>query len=359
MNKNYSFIVNGRFLSQKMTGVHRYAYEMCCALKRAGVNFLVVAPKNLVPDYDICFDLEMCGNFTSHFWEQIELPLYINKNHKNSLLISFTGLGSIFYKKTICTIHDISYLIHPKWFSKSYYFLYKWLTPISAKRALKIITVSEFSKNEIVTRLNIPADKIEVIYNAVTNKVIPNQESQIEKQNYILSVSSLEPRKNFKRLIQAFSLIDNEDYKLLIVGKKNRIFNRVDFAALEQNRSIVFTGYVTDEELAQYYSKASVFVSPSLYEGFGIPNLEAMTNACPVVASDIPPHREVCGDVAIYFNPYDVEDIAKAITKVMEDKELQNRMVLKGKEQVKLFSWDKSANLLLSLIDTVKSTNIK
>ena len=354
MKQNYSVVINGRFLTQKMTGVHRYAYEMCCALKRAGLSFLVVAPDKVLPDYDICFDLETCGKFSSHFWEQIELPLFLNKHYKNHLLVSFTGIGSIFYKKIICTIHDISFLVHPEWFSKSYYYLYKWLTPISAKKALKLITVSEFSKKELVEKLKIPKEKIIVIYNAVTAKLSSNTTKTNDRGNYILTVSSLDPRKNFKRLIQAYSLIENQDCKMYIIGKKDRVFRDIDFEGLENNKNIVFTGYVSDEELLRYYNEASLFVYPSLYEGFGIPNLEAMTNNCPVVASDIPPHKEVCGEAAIYFDPYNVSDIAEKITYVLANKELQARMQEKGKERVKLFSWDKSAEKLILAIDELK-----
>ena len=126
------------------------------------------------------------------------------------------------------------------------------------------------------------------------------------------------------------------------------------YLILENNKNIVFTGYVSDEELLRYYNEASLFVYPSLYEGFGIPNLEAMTNNCPVVASDIPPHKEVCGEAAIYFDPYNVSDIAEKITYVLANKELQARMQEKGKERVKLFSWDKSAEKLILAIDELK-----
>lgn len=354
MTQKYTVIINGRFLSQKMTGVHRYAYEMCCALKRAGVNFLVVSPKNILPIYDICFDLEKCGKYNSHFWEQIELPFYLKKKYKNHLLISFTGLGSIFHRKMICTVHDISFLVHPEWFSKTYYFTYKWLTPISIKRALKIITVSEFSKNELISKFGIPLDKICVVYNAVTPKVTSNQPNTHSRKNYILTVSSLDPRKNFKRLIEAYNLMNDSRYKLYIIGKKDRVFKDIDFEGLEQNTNIIFTGYVSDEQLAQFYSKASLFIYPSLYEGFGIPNLEAMKNDCPIVISDIPPHREVCGDAAIYFNPLDIEDMANKMSALLDNDSLRNEMKERGKARTKLFSWDKSAEKLITLINTLK-----
>ncbi len=342
------FVINGRFLTQRMTGVHRHAYEMCRALKQEGANFVVVAPKNILPDYDLCFDVVTCGKFSSHLWEQVELPYYLNRNYKNCTLLNFTGLGSIFYKKTVCTVHDVSFLQHPEWFTKSYYYLYRILTPITVRKASKVLTVSEFSKKELIDVLRTPADKIEVIYNAATNNLVFEKDSINRNHKYILTVSSIEPRKNFKRLIKAFNLLDNKDYKLYIVGKKDKIFNEVGFEELNDN--IVFTGYITDSELAQYYSEATAFVYASLYEGFGIPNLEAMTNGCPVLASDIPPHREVCGEAAVYFNPLDVEDMAKKISHVIENDNIRNILADKGRERATMFSWQLSARKLMKII---------
>lgn len=348
------FIVNGRFLTQRMTGVHRYAYEMCCALKREGCSFLVVAPKNILPDYNLCFDVVTYGWSGSHLWEQIELPYYLNKNYKNAILINFTGLGSLFYKKTICTVHDISFLRHPEWFSKSYYYLYKILTPITVRRAYKVLTVSEFSKNELIDVFGTPASKIEVIYNAAADNLVAGKQEIGNDKKYLLTVSSIEPRKNFKRLIKAFNMLNNSDYILYIVGKKDKVFGNVGFDELN-DENIVFTGYITDNELAKYYSEATAFVYASLYEGFGIPNLEAMKNGCPVLASDIPPHREVCGDAAIYFNPLDVDDMVKKISYVIENKEVRSGLVANGKERTTMFSWQKSARKLIKIISNVES----
>lgn len=351
---NYLFVVNGRFLTQKLTGVHRYAYEMCCALKEIGCPFIVIAPPNILSDYNCPFDIERCGKYSSHFWEQVELPLYLKKRYKGKLLINFMGLGSVFYGRTITTIHDLSYLENPLWFSKSYYLLYKFLTPISAKRSLKILTVSYFSKKEIVKNLKINPEKIEVIYNAVTTNVVASNDKSKLKEKYIISVSSFDPRKNFKRLIEAFNLLKSYEYKLCIIGKENRVFNSVDFDELDK-KNILFTGYVTDEELAQYYHNAILSVYPSLYEGFGIPNLEAMANNCPVVTSDIPPHREVCGDAAVYFDPNDINDISEKISFVINNKKLQDEMILKGKLRFSEFSWKLSAEKLLHIINNTLS----
>jgi len=346
----YSFLINGRFLSQKLTGVHRYAFEMCCALHEIGCKFLVLAPQNILDDYHYSFEVKKIGKLTSHMWEQIELPLYANKHHKKTILISLTGLGSYLHKNNICTIHDLSYLENPLWFSKFYYYFYKFLTPLTAKKALKILTVSNFSKHEIINKLEIHESKIEVIYNAVSENIVNRNPKSITKEKYILSVSSLDPRKNFNRLIEAYNSLKDCDYKLYVVGKNNRVFGDIKLNA-EQNANIIFTGYVNDIELAELYCKATLFIYPSLYEGFGIPNLEAMSNNCPVLTSNIPPHKEVCGNAALYFDPEDIHDIAATISNALSNKHVRDELIDKGSKRVLNFSWIDSANKILQIIN--------
>ncbi len=337
------YIINGRFLCQKMTGVHRYAYEMCCALHQANFSFVVVAPQKIQPNYICPFSVVQTGRTSSHFWEQIELPLYIRKHYKKSILINFTGIGSLLHKDIVSTIHDLSFLENPKWFSKSYYLLYRFLTPIIARKAKKIITVSHFSKKEIIQKLKISENKISVIYNAVSDKMI--QKTEHQKEKIILSVSSIDPRKNFSRLIEAFKNLDNSTYKLIIVGAKNNIFGKNDF--LKKSPNVEFTGYINDNKLIELYNKASMFIYPSFYEGFGIPNLEAMSNGCPVITSDIPPHREICKNSALYFDPYSTKKLKETINQLITNEELIKEMVVKGYERANFFSWNKSAEKLI------------
>ncbi len=344
------FIINGRFLSQKLTGVHRYAYEMSCALHKLGCKFLVIAPQNILKDYDCPFEVITIGKATSHIWEQIELPIYLHKHYKKELLVNFSGLGCIFHKNNICTIHDISYLENPSWFSKSYYYLYKFSTPIIAKRAIKILTVSEFSKNELINKIGVSSQKIEVIYNAVAERVIhTNKYPKKNKENYILTVSSLDPRKNFQRLIEAFNSLKYDNCKLYIIGKKDRVFKSQKYEDYN-NPNIIFTGYLSDSELATYYNNATAFIYPSLYEGFGIPNLEAMMNNCPVLTSNIPPHVEVCEDAALYFDPYNTKVMAEKISEIINNHELRENMILAGKKRSAKFSWISSAQKLSEVI---------
>jgi len=348
-----SCIINGRFLTQKLTGVHRYAFEMCTALHESGFKFIVLAPQNVLPEYKFEFEVIKIGKYNSHFWEQIELPLYVHMHFRNALLINFAGLGSLMHSKSICTIHDLSFLENPSWFSKSYYLFYKFLTPLIAHKAKKIITVSEFSKKEISEKLRIDNNKIVVIENAVSPRLLNNfPDNKYNGQRYLLSVSSIDPRKNQLRLIEAFNLLNENNLKLYVVGKKNKVFGKHSLIE-QENPNIIFTGYLSDDDLFQIYRNALAFIYPSLYEGFGIPNLEAMSNACPVITSNIAPHKEVCGDSALYFDPESPTDIADKIKRVVEDKALRRELIEKGKLRILHFSWHLSALKLIHVIEII------
>lgn len=341
--------INGRFLLSPQTGVERFAYEICKALTSINVNFTIICPKkgqiNKAYNTD-SFHIVRFGYGQSHVWEQLVLPLYfIGKS--NYTIISFTGLGSILIPYKIMTIHDLSFLENPKWFSKAYYYYYKLMTPLAVRTSNKIITVSNFSKSEIRKFYNfVPAEKITVIYNAISEDFLNNSKTR-NKQAYFLAVSSMDPRKNFTRLIHAFENI--KEHKLLIVGGKNRVYGNLDNNT--NNKNIKFLGRVSDEELINLYTNAEAFIYPSLYEGFGIPPLEAMALGCPVLASDIPVLHEVCNDAAIYFNPLDEKNIQNTIISFHNKKESEKAILIKkGYNNLKRFSWIKSAKEIKEII---------
>ncbi|MFL9482453.1 glycosyltransferase family 4 protein [Chitinophagaceae bacterium LWZ2-11] len=337
--------INGRFLTQKVTGVNRFGIEICKALQKAGLEFTVIVPVYCNNTYD--FNIVRYGKLKSHFWEQISLFWFLKKK-RSPLLINFSGLGPLFYKKQIITIHDLSFYHEPKWFSKKYYFFYSRATPIIAKNCLKILTVSEFSKGEIIKWLKVKANKINVVYNAVGSE---HYEDLNKKENYILAVSSLDPRKNYKRLIQAFNSKELEYVSLYIVGKDENNF-RKDFTT-QSRKNVFFLGYVDDKKLHELYVNAIAFIYPSLYEGFGIPPLEAMSKGCPVIVSEIPVLKEICGDAAMFVDPYSVESIKKGILRITIDQELRRSLVGKGYEQIFKYSWEKSAKEIIWLIKNI------
>lgn len=345
--------INGRFLTQPMTGVERYAYNICKAMCALHQSFTIVCPKAPIhQDYDVS-DLNIIhyGIGNSHFWEQCVLPFFfIGK--KNYLVVSFTGLGSILIRRKIMTIHDLAFLKNPAWYSRAYYWYYRLMTPLAVKTSQHILTVSEFSKNEILRFYPfLNGEKISVVYNAIDRQLFKTcaDVSQPEDR-FILCVSSIDPRKNFARLIEACK--DLTGAKLYIVGKYNRIFNQQMELDTDSDH-IHFLGRVSDEELVRLYNQAVCFVFPSLYEGFGLPPLEAMACGCPVLVSDIPVEREVCGDAALYFNPLEPSEILRIITQYLSNTDvIKKTMRQKGYDNIKRFSWENSANVLMEIIKT-------
>lgn len=346
--------INGRFLLQEPTGVQRYAYEMCMALHRCGVDFTLICPKKGAIDraYDISqFKIQKYGVGASHVWEQLVLPFFFIGKH-DYMLLSFTGLGSIVVSNKIMTVHDLSFLVCRQWFSRAYYYFYKPMTWLAVKTSKHLITVSEFSKSEILRLYPfLSEDRIHVIYNAADKeKFRPANGVAASAVPYCLSVSSLDPRKNFSRLLEAFKGI--KDCRLLIVGGANKVF--AQNKELRKSENIEFLGRVSDEELIHLYQGADAFIFPSLYEGFGLPVIEAMCVGCPVIASDIPVLREVCGEAAIYFNPNDTDDMRDKIQSYMAGRQqLRTVMTEKGKENVLRFSWQVSAQKLVKLLNTI------
>ncbi len=345
--------INGRFLTQPMTGVERYAYNICKAMARLQQPFTIVCPKApIYQDYDVS-DLAIVhyGIGNSHFWEQCVLPFFF-VGKKNYLVLSFTGLGSILIRHKIMTVHDLSFLKNPSWYSRTYYWYYRFMTPLAVKTSQHILTVSEFSKNEILGFYPfLKAEKITVVYNAIDRQLFkPNTQHPTPNTQhpFVLCVSSIDPRKNFARLIEACQGLTGA--KLYIVGKYNRVFSQ-QMQLDTTSDHIQFLGRVSDEELVRLYNQAACFVFPSLYEGFGLPPLEAMACGCPVLVSDIPVEREVCGDAALYFNPLDSKNILHTITQYLNDADvIKEKMRQKGYENVTRFSWERSAKVLMNLV---------
>lgn len=348
--KEEKLFINGRYLTQHLTGVNRFAYELTCALVNMGVDLIVLCPKQEINSaYDISrLKIIRYGFGASHVWEQFILPFFfIGK--KNYILLNFSGLGPITIKDKFVTIHDLAYLENPSWYSKAYVLLYKYLTPLSVRTSKQVLTVSKFSKNEIIKRLGVEGNRISVIYNAAEANDV-EQDDILKKvpSNFILAVSSIDPRKNFVRLINAFSFIPEQN--LVVVGGSYHVFNNVELDTSLSN--VKFIGRVSDAELTSLYKHATAFVYPSLYEGFGIPPIEAMTYGCPVVVSDIEVLHEVCGEAASYVDPYDEKQMAQAFSKICGDESLRQELIVKGYKNIKRFNWRKSSLALLDVLKT-------
>jgi glycosyltransferase involved in cell wall biosynthesis len=346
-------IVNARFLTQPVTGVQRFAIEVSKRLKQKLPDIEFIAPPHIIHQ-ELAASLQVVtyGRFNSHYWEQIELPVYLRKQG-NPLLINLANTAPLFYRNQIVSVLDLSFLINPLWFSRSFAMYYSFVVPRIARNAKKIITISENSRNDIKSRLGIRHENIEVIYCSVSDAFREANTITIKpaEEKYILAVSSLDPRKNFVNLIKAFIQAGLPDVKLVIVGSANKVFADQGIKPLIQNNDkIIFTGYISDKELIGLYSNALLFLYPSLYEGFGIPPLEAMACGCPTIVSDIASLPEVCGDASYYIDPTNVDSIAQGIVTLVRDEKLRKEFTDKGYERVALFSWENSVDNLISLI---------
>ncbi|NBK99235.1 MAG: glycosyltransferase family 1 protein [Erysipelotrichia bacterium] len=259
--------------------------------------------------------------------------------------------------KIITTVHDFSWEIYPEFQPKERVEFFEKFFYHEIKRCNHIITGSNFTKAEILQRLDFEPENISVIYHGVNHKVFNTllPKKNVE-QKYILAVGSIEPRKNLKNLLLAYEQLSEtikNQYHLILIGAQG--WNNTEVLDMMESMKewVHYTGYVSDEELACYYQHASLFVYPSFYEGFGIPPLEAMACGTAVLVSNASTLPEICSDAAVYCDPNDVNDIKVKIELVLNNMVLRQKLVTKGLERVKIFSWDKSAKEHLEVFEKV------
>lgn len=305
------------------------------------------------------------------FWTQWRLPLdlYLHRPRPD-VFFSPTHYAPRFSPvPTVVSVMDLSYLRFPELFNKSDLYQLKSWTAYSVKKAAKVLTISNSSKDDIIKEYKVSPDKVVTVYPGIKQgvtlepKIYGMNQLQAKykvSENYILFVGTLQPRKNITRLIEAFSKIKKhdtgiKDVDLVVIGKKGWLYEEILDAPKKYGveDEVKFLEGVTDEELEVFYKHAQCYVLPSLYEGFGLPVLEAMKHGCPVITSNVSSMPEAGGDAALYVDPEDVDDIAQKIVKLVRDKALQNEMVEKGKKQVTKFSWDKAARETLDVLQDV------
>ena len=291
-------------------------------------------------------------------WSQLFLPFHLWKFKLlgNMLHVFFSPAHYIprFCPfKTVVTIHDLSYLYFPDEFLKKDLYQLKNWTAYALRNSIKIIAVSKTTKKDIIHEYGIPDEKISVIYNGYeTDK----QSAATLRTNYFLYVGTIQPRKNLKFLITAFSQFHktNPSFNLIIAGKKGwlyeDIFKQVEWMGMKD--FISFPGFVTDEEKDSLYKKAVAFVLPSLYEGFGIPLLEAMAHGCPVLSSFSSSLPEVGGEACLYFDPKNSDDLVEKMNAIISDKELAKKLIRAGKKRIEDFSWLKTGENTLNLLQS-------
>ena len=330
---------NGRCLAQPLTGVQRYVVELSRKLEN---ELFTIKPVQ-----------EWAQGLRGHSWEQIYLPRLCDRR----LLWSPGKTGPLVCANQLVTIHDASTLDHPEWFERKFAVLYGWLLPKLARRVRAIITVSAFSKERLISRLRVPESKIHVIPNGLSEDFQLEQESDLDAQlsePFFLYAGSLEPRKNLGCLLEAWDRAGFKDWRLVIVGERAGIFENVSLKT--NSPQVIFTGRIDNQKLVNLYRAAHAFVSPSVYEGFGLPPLEAMACGCPCVISDIPAHREVCGIAPTYVPAHSVGNWVDALREAAGwsagERERRKQLGLRIARQ---FSWTKTAERTLEILNSYRA----
>jgi glycosyltransferase involved in cell wall biosynthesis len=350
--------INGRFLTQATTGVQRVAEELVRALDRElatrpdlrqSYRFRLVVPSGERRPLELShIGTESVGRLRGHQWEQLELPAYTG----GRLLLNLGNTAPIGVRSVV-VIHDASVFAVPAAYSPAFRSWYRLLLPLLGRRAMRVITVSRFSQDELVRRAGIPRGKLEllplgadhVLQSPADTRVF--ERVPVERGRYILAVGSRGPHKNLPALTSAVEMLGASKLPLVLAGGTNA---RV-FAASAPGNGTHEAGYVTEGELRALYENAACFVFPSLYEGFGLPPLEAMACGCPTIVSSAASLPEVCGPGARFCDPRSPEDIARRIRELLDQPATRRQQVAAGRERAREFTWHRSADTLLSILD--------
>ncbi len=328
--KTMKIIVNGRFEGRLLSGVDRYAIEVTGCLDG---QVRLERPRRRV------------SGPIGHTWEQLVLPRRV---HRDELLWSPANSGPVAVSRQVVTIHDLSVLEHPEWFSRGFHVWYRIMLPLLASRVRHILTVSECSRQSIMRILRVPPHKVTAVPNGVNLEFFRRCDPAVVRRKYglagqyVLFVGSIDPRKNLPRLLRAWDGVNKPSgMELVIAGGRSRVFRSVTTEAeFGQVRQL---GYVPDGDLPGLYSGATFFVMPSLFEGFGLTTLEAMACGTPVVASTGGALSEVADGAALPVRPNSVQQMRQAMQQMLSDDCLRRDLSEKGLRRASEFPWERTA----------------
>lgn len=345
------------------TGIGTYTHQLISSLSKVDFNndYLVFSPENSsLNDLGNNFKIErLKSNLKDNFWDEVSVPNILENKNMELYHVPQNGVGlseNINCLRAI-TLHDIIPLRMPETVSDRYLKIFNEELPKMLKNCEGIITVSEFSKEDISKEFNFPKDRIYVTHLAAEDIYKPMDKficKNLLKNKYninddfILYVGGFSPRKNIIGLIEAFSLIHpskRKNKKLVITGKKGLSYSKYQKRAddLKISDDVIFTDFIPLEDLPLFYNCADVLVYPSFYEGFGLPPLEAMACGTPVIASNVTSLPEVCYNSALLINPYNIDELSSLIEQVINDNNLSLSLTNKSLSRSKNFSWNNTA----------------
>ncbi|MCF7830908.1 glycosyltransferase family 4 protein [Candidatus Gracilibacteria bacterium] len=364
--------IDARMFSKSFTGIGRYNYELTKRLfqKREDIEWVLFMNEPEFLEFKAPRNVKKVL-VNAHHYSLAEQFRFLNILKKEKCdLIHFTHFNApILYKgKFVTTIHDTLISFYPgkkmnSWWRK---LAYNKVIKHTVNDAVRVITVSDNTKNDVIKLFNIAPQKITKIWNGIGEEFY--EVSDLEKKtvkekfglgkDFLLYTGNWREHKNLVRLLRAFKKVLEKGHsplQLVITGKSDPYYPEVleTIKELELQDKVKLLGLVSEEDLVRLYNTASVYVFPSLYEGFGLPPLEAMKCGTPVVASHVSAIPEVCGDAVLYFDPENILDMAEKINLLLTDSTLQQDLVKKGYEHVKQFSWEKCASETLKIYDSV------
>lgn len=383
--------IDARFFGPSGKGLGRYTQKLVENIERIyaeekelhgkDVEFFIFLRQENFAEYvpkhkNVYKVLADCRWYT--FKEQIEMPILLRKYDLDLVHFPHFNVPILYGRKFVVTIHDLILIHFPTLRGTTLNPLIYWLKFAAYKltiawaiwRAEKIITVSNFTKKDILENYRVDPEKIKVIYEASDDycNVANRKEKEVLRQYglvadnygimkpYILYVGNAYPHKNLERLIRAFSKlsIKNSALNLVLVGKADYFYDNLRrIVADERIQNVIFAGFVPDCDLDVVYKNAKLYVFPSLYEGFGIPPLEAMAKGVPVASSDHECMQEILGESAVYFSATDEVDMARMMEKVLQDETLREKLIAAGYRQSKKYSWERMARETMEIYSSL------
>jgi glycosyltransferase involved in cell wall biosynthesis len=299
------------------------------------------------------------------YYVPVGLPWNVLSHPVDVLHGTFTVAPWCPTKRIVLTVHDVGTDVHPEYFFDSVRLRVRWLTARGLSKASKVLVPTEATKRELLAHYRVSPEKIEIIPYGVEQSFPLNRGSSSESQqdeelrplsDFILYVGRFHARKNLERLLEAFSILKargGDGVRLVLVGRDFWSWQRVmeKIAALGLERDVLCPGHVSDEALESLYRRAKVFAFPSVHEGFGFTPLEAMARGLPVLAGNISAMPEVLGDAALLVDPYDPEQMADGLDRLLGDTALREELIRKGRERVKRYTWEATARATLKLYE--------
>jgi glycosyltransferase involved in cell wall biosynthesis len=366
--------IDGLPLTALKTGVGHYTFELACALAKVAPesDFEVLYPSTFpaialaephlsLPD-NLMIKRIQVGIVGRHWWST-GLPRYVRS--RGIQLFHGTNYDVPLWRRcaTVLTIHDLSFLLHPETHEKRRVNRSRRRLPLMAREANLVIVPTESVRSEVCRHLGLSPEKVFAIPEAPRTCFAPMHSAATEEvrrglgigADFLLTVGTIEPRKNLQTLVSAFAEVaagkSQTTLQLVIAGSRGWLSEPL-FEAIEKSpvrKRIVLTEYLNDEELRALYSSCRAFVYPSIYEGFGLPPLEAMACGAPVITSRIPAHEETTGGAAILVEPTDVQALAAAIADLLESDDLRSRFSALGRSRAAEFTWERTARLTLEV----------